>query len=153
MAAVYYGQQCLESSAKMLPAAEKIKVADIMTKKVISIHKGASLKAAAKLLLENTISCLPVVNAGKTVGIITDKDFLKLATMNERPKKVSEIMSTELVTISPNGDLLLAGKLMGKHRIRHLIVTERGKTVGILSLRDVLKVEPCAIYEYISQKA
>jgi len=138
--------------AKMLPTVEKIKVADIMTKKVISIKEGASLKVAAKLLSENAISCLPVLNAGKTVGIITDKDFLKLATMNERPKKVSEIMSTELVTISPNGDILLAGKLMGKHRIRHLIVKEKGKIAGIVSLRDVLKVEPYAIYNYISQK-
>ncbi len=103
--------------------------------------------------MKKGISSIPVENSGRVVGIITDRDFVKKETIDYHPEKVGDIMSKDLITIGPYEKLMKAVRLMGKHKIRHLVVKDGQKTLGIVSLRDVLKIEPEAIYGYIAQKS
>ncbi|MEE9611164.1 MAG: CBS domain-containing protein [Desulfatiglandales bacterium] len=131
---------------------DMITVGDIMSTEIVSISSEASIRDAAELLIEKGISSLAVLESGEVIGIVTDRDFVKVATNEDTPKNIGEIMSKSIVTISPDENVLEAVRLMGKLRIRHLVVKDDGKPVGILSLRDILKIEPDAIYGYISQE-
>jgi predicted transcriptional regulator len=73
----------------------------------------------------------------ETVGIITDKDFVHMASLGGNPRGVTSHMSTELVTIAPNADLKEALKLMKKKDVRHLLVKEEGRIIGIVSTKDI----------------
>ncbi len=127
---------------------EKVTVADIMAKNLISVPKEMSISEAAEILLEKGISSVGVKDSGKIVGIVTDKDFVKAFTMDNPPKSMGDMMSKELITVGPGEYILQAARLMGKHKIRHLLVKNGEGIIGILSLRDILKIEPFAIYAY-----
>ncbi len=131
---------------------EMITVEDIMSTEIVSISANATVRDAAKLLIEKGISSLAVMDSGELVGIVTDRDFVKLATTESATENVRDIMSKNIVTIRPDEDVLEAVRLMGKSRIRHLLVKTDVEHIGIVSLRDVLKIEPDAIYGYISQR-
>ncbi len=131
---------------------EEINVEDVMSKDLISVPPDSSVRDAAQLLIEKGISSLVVIDSGEVVGIVTDRDFVKMDTLDDHPNNVGEIMSKDLITIGPDKHVLEAVRLMGKHNIRHLVVTDEEKHSGIISLRDILKIEPEAIYGYVSQK-
>lgn len=129
-----------------------IKVADIMSEDLISVDINVSITDAAKLLIEKGISSVVVTNSEKVVGIATERDFVRMDTMDHHPEMIKDIISKDIITIGPDEDVFQTVRLMGKHKIRHLLVKEGDKYVGIISLRDVLKIQPDAIYGYIAQK-
>lgn len=129
-----------------------IKVADVMSEDLISVDINVSITDAAKLLIEKGISSVIVMNSEKVVGIATERDFVRGDTMDHHPEMINDIISKDLITIGPDEDVFQTVRLMGKHRIRHLLVKEGDKYVGIVSLRDLLKIQPDAIYGYIAQK-
>lgn len=129
-----------------------IKLSDIIVKNIISIPFNASIKEASEVLLKRGISSIVVEKEGEIIGIATDRDFVKLVLFEENHTCVEEIMSPNLITVNSEADLLAAVKLMGKHKIRHLLIKENDKIIGIVSLRDILKIEPETIYGYIAQK-
>jgi CBS domain-containing protein len=137
---------------------ETIRVKDVMSKELISVESGMGIREAARILLEKHISSLVVMDSKKVVGIVTDRDFVKTlyrclsSSPMKCPAKVSEIMTKNPIYIGSNEHILQAVRLMGKHKIRHLIVKDGEDAKGIVSLRDVLKIEPHAIYGYIAQK-
>jgi CBS domain-containing protein len=139
-----------------------MKVADVMTRGVISLAPDDSVRKAADLMLRYDVSGFPVLDRGRLVGIITEGDFLRRAeTGTERRRtrwieflaapdkladeyahahgrKVGEVMTQDLVTIRPNAPLDEAVELMEKHRIKRLLVVENGAIVGVLSRRNLL---------------
>lgn len=117
---------------------EELKVKDVMSKELISVEKDVDVKDAANLLWEKDIGSLAVMDSEELIGIVTDRDFIRLAMMAKIPKNVEEIMSKDLITINADEELFNAIQLMGKHKIRHLIVREKGSPAGILSIRDAL---------------
>lgn len=129
-----------------------IKVADIMSEDLISVDINVSITDAAKLLIEKGISSVVVTNSEKVVGIATERDFVRMDTMDHHPEMIKDIISKDIITIGPDEDVFQTVRLMGKHKIRHLLVKEGDKYVGIVSLRDLLKIQPDAIYGYIAQK-
>jgi CBS domain-containing protein len=116
-----------------------IGISEIMRRDIITMSKKTSVEEAALLMLNKGISSALVEEKGKVIGIITDKDFVRLTSMKNRPKCVNGLMSTELITIDPDSGLLEAIKLMEKHKLRHLLVKERQKIVGIISLKDIMR--------------
>jgi CBS domain-containing protein len=138
-----------------------MKVSEVMTAEVISVSPEASLKEAARQMIDAGISGLPVVDgAGTLVGIISEADFVKteagrragkraglLSWMSrEKPfphseRTVGEAMTTDLVTIGPDADHAEAARLMRKARVKRLpVVDELGKLVGLVSRTDILRV-------------
>jgi signal-transduction protein with cAMP-binding, CBS, and nucleotidyltransferase domain len=117
----------------------KIGIPEIMVRDIISVPASAPIKKAADILEDEGISSVVVEKGGDIVGIVTDKDFVRMSLLEKKPGCVEEIMSSKLVTVDSGASILDAVKLMGKHEIRHLLVEEKGEIVGIISLKDIVR--------------
>jgi len=140
-----------------------MKASDVMTRRIVSIGPDDSVVRAVRLMLQDHISGLPVVDAtGALVGIITEGDFLRRAELDTRQhgprwielllgpgrlateyvrasgRKVSEVMTRHLKTISSDAPLDEVVSLMERHHIKRLPVVDDGKLVGIVSRANLL---------------
>jgi CBS domain-containing protein len=113
----------------------------IMTPNLVTVRPEDSIEEAVKLLLENEISGLPVVDdAGKLVGVITE--FALLAVAYDRRVKdhtVRQHMTRDLITVELDAPIRRVADLCIVHRIRRLPVTDEGRLVGVIARRDVLR--------------
>ena len=125
-----------------------LKVGEIMLKPLtIGIKKNA--KSAGEVMKKNRRYSLIVTKGGNPVGILTDSDLIKqIIAKNKKPSSVraEEIMSSPLVTIGPNDDVMEAARKMKKNRIKRLPVISGGKIVGIIELSDVARASPEMMY-------
>lgn len=129
----------------------EIKVADVMTTELVSCRAGDPLRDVARLMVDNNISSVVVKISHEVVGILTERDFLGLFEKGD-PKTAGDIMNRDLLTIQEDAEVIEAAKMMGQHHIRHLLVRENMKVVGIVSLRDILLIFPESIHGYVSRK-
>jgi CBS domain-containing protein len=135
----------------MLGIPISVELDNIMINKVITTKKETTVKDAVKLMNKYEIGCLVVVENGKPVGIITERDLLKrvLAKSKElRNIKVTEIMSKQLVSVPPNMEIEEATKLMIKKKIKKLPIVKKEKLLGLVTLTDLLRVQPQLISMY-----
>ena len=126
-------------------------VRECMTKDPIAAEPKTSIKAAWKLFQERRIRHLPVVDRGKLVGIVTDRDLrrvlpspatsLEIHELNYLLDKitVSEVMTKDVITTTPFTPIPSAARALLRNRIGALPVMEGGSLVGILSQTDVLE--------------
>ena len=124
---------------------------DVMVEKIITTTKEATIEDAVNLMNKHEIGCLVAVENGKPVGIITERDLLKraLAKSKEiRNMKVSEIMSTPIISVDPAMEIEEATKLMLQKKIKKLPIVEKGKLLGLVTLTDILRIHPQLIKMY-----
>jgi CBS domain-containing protein len=118
-----------------------MKVGDVMCRPVASCAENTVLSAAAKLMAENDCGALPVLRAGKIVGMITDRDIC-LAIAKEKPPgeaTVGKTMTRMIATLQREDDVHAALATMASRRVRRLPVEDgRGRLCGILSLDDLV---------------
>jgi CBS-domain-containing membrane protein len=122
-----------------------------MVDKVITIAKDATLEEAVKLMNEYEIGCLIVMENKKPVGIMTERDLLKRVLSKSKQlgkKKVTEVMSENLVSVSPQIEIEEAARLMYEKKIKKLPVIEKGKLLGLVTLTDILRIHPQIIRMY-----
>ena len=141
---------------------------DIMTKKVITINQEASIQQLSQLLLDNRISGVPVVdNEGKMVGIATEGDIIvkdadlhfpryfklldgiiylesltkfKNSLKKHLAIKVSEIMTENVISCSPETPVYDVANLMIENRVNRIPVVDKdGKPAGIITRADIVK--------------
>lgn len=118
------------------------RVEDIMTKEVITVKADTTVREAAKIMRNHGIGALVVVDDGKPIGIITERDLVKRVVAEGLPfeVKVGDVMSKPLLTVEPNLPATSALDVMTEHNIRRVVVTDsNGNLVGILSVRDFVK--------------
>jgi CBS domain-containing protein len=109
----------------------------------ITIAPDATIAQAAELLERKRVGCLPVIDDGQLVGILTRTDLLAEAVIaldaESPPPRVDRLMTPcPLLTVGPREPLDLAHALMKGERVRHLPVLDGDKLVGVLSQHDVL---------------
>ena len=129
-------------------------VGDAMTMNPITISGNKTLRDAAKIMSKEHVGSLLVTEEGKIIGILTERDIVKkaVATLgNPSLKKVKEVMATDLVTTTPDEDIFEAIRIMRDYNFRHLPVKHDGKIVGLITLKDILKIEP-DLYEIMVEK-
>ena len=116
-------------------------VEDVMHK-VETIDENADVKAAADLMAKKQIGSLVVLKKGKVVGIITERDFLERVVrsgkVGKKKLKVKDIMSKNIVSITPEALLEDAAALMTRHKIKRLPVVKNGRLVGIITASDII---------------
>jgi CBS domain-containing protein len=114
-------------------------VKDGMTANPRSIAPSTSIQEAAKLMRDDDVGSLPVVEGDKLVGILTDRDIVIRAGAEGRfDATAGDLASRELVTVDPEQPLEEAARLMAQHQVRRLPVTEEdGRLVGMLAQADV----------------
>lgn len=138
--------------------------ADIMTQPVISVCSEATIAEAARLMLQHQISGLPVTDSRDAViGVVTEADLLRraeLGTEHRRPRwiefligpgrlasdyigaharKVSEVMTGTVVSVTPQEPLSEIVSLMEKRHIKRVPVVEQGRLVGIISRANLVR--------------
>ncbi|MHA2248920.1 MAG: CBS domain-containing protein [Candidatus Kariarchaeaceae archaeon] len=110
---------------------------------VIPIEKEAKLMAAASIMAEKSIGALVVVEEGKPIGMITERDILRAFANVEiatGPVTVATYMSTPLITINGNEGLGNAAQLMLMKGIRRLVViNDEGEVTGFINMRKLIK--------------
>ncbi|MBS4211975.1 MULTISPECIES: CBS domain-containing protein [Neobacillus] len=114
------------------------KIRDIMTDDVDCCTLLDNIYEVAVKMKELNVGAIPIVDKEKIVGMITDRDIVIRGVAEKHPgsSKVEEIMSNDLITISPEASTREAAKLMAQHQIRRLPVVEDEKLIGIVSLGD-----------------
>lgn len=118
-------------------------VEEIMTKNPITVPASGPLPKAARVMLENKITAIPVVDDNRAmVGIITTSDIFRFI-LAELPDlkldlRARDYMTSHVVTLGPDDSLLEAHRLMGAERIRALPVVEDGQLKGIITRTDLL---------------
>ena len=120
-----------------------LKAKDLMTKEVITVNEEMSVVNLAKILCENKISGVPVVDKDKKlVGVVTEKDLINIIfSGNVRNTKVGDIMSRNIIKFTPDTDIdKIALAISEKNVRRGTIVDDKDKVVGIVSRRDIIKM-------------
>ena len=122
-----------------------MKAKDVMTKDPATLGPEATLGEAATLMRQEDCGSIPIVDGGRLVGIVTDRDIVIRAVAagkDARSTKVSEVMSADPVCISPDTDVDEAADVMADRQIRRLPVVEDGKLAGILVIGQIARREP-----------
>jgi len=133
-----------------------MRVAELMTSKVFTVEPHDLIDRVFFLIHYEKIRHLPVVEKGKLVGIVSDRDLYKAlgpksnsnavetnkdnTQLHVVSQKVAHIMHRGVYTIGPDAFLSEAAALLAEHRIGALPVVENNKLVGILSATDILRV-------------
>jgi CBS domain-containing protein len=128
---------------------------------VTTISPGATVRELAALLRDNKIGAVVVSSNGETIeGIVSERDIVSQLT-DFGPKflsvKVSEIMTRDVLTCTPNDSVDDCMELMTGRRVRHLPVSDAGKLTGLVSIGDIVKakmdeirVEADSLKQYIA---
>jgi CBS domain-containing protein len=122
-----------------------LKVEDVMIEKVITVDENTTVKEAVEVMNKHEIGCLVVMKKNKPVGIITERDMLKRVlaeSRNPEKTKVSEIMTTPIITTTPTTSLEEAAKLMFEKNLKKLPVVAQGKLLGLVTLTDLARFQP-----------
>ena len=120
------------------------KVADVMVTRPVTCNLEDHFREVASIIHRHNVSSVVVVDNGKPLGIITEKDLVSLIAQeldlnNGDTVKAKNIMSSGLITVSPDDFSYQALFLMIKHRTKHLPVVEEEQLAGIVTLRDLIK--------------
>ncbi|BAD75375.1 CBS domain-containing protein [Geobacillus thermoleovorans] len=114
-------------------------VRDVMSTDVQYCTPLDNLYEAAVKMRDFNVGAIPIIDDGRLVGMITDRDIVVRGMAEKRPGStaVTEVMSRDLVTLSPDDSVQKAADMMARHQIRRLPVVENGRLVGIISLGDL----------------
>jgi len=118
-------------------------VSDILEKKseeLVWIGPLESVFDALQLMNEKDVGAVLVQIEDYLVGILSERDYMRKVILDihaSKQTKVSEIMTRDLVTVTPDDTIIHCIALTKKHHIRHLPVVVEGKPVGMISLRDL----------------
>jgi signal-transduction protein with cAMP-binding, CBS, and nucleotidyltransferase domain len=109
--------------------------------KFITVDREKDAQTAARIMRDRSIGSLFVTNGKEIIGILTDTDMVRrvvAAGADTQKTTVEQVMSAPILTIEEHKTLLDANDLMAKTHIRHLGVTQDGKLVGLISVRDLV---------------
>jgi sulfide:quinone oxidoreductase len=149
------------STAPQMRHAQTLKVADVMTRDVLTAPQGSSLVALAETMAKRHVSGVPILDAeNRLAGIVTEADFLSAMNLEgggladvlvsvarkRRARKgmgtiVDDIMTRDPITVAPDATLAHAVRLMDRNKIKRLVVTDgHARVIGIVSRGDLMKL-------------
>ncbi len=115
-------------------------VQEIMTRDVVTIPSTMTIAEVARAMRENDIGSLPVVDDGKLVGVITDRDIVMRIVAEGRDPQVEltlDHLTKDVLTAAPDWSSEQASELMAREQIRRMPVVDGGLLVGYLALADI----------------
>jgi CBS domain-containing protein len=115
-------------------------IRDVMTSNPTTCEPQASVVDAAKVMAQEDVGSIPIVESNRLVGVVTDRDIvIRVVAEGRDPQSVTigDVASRDLVTVSPDDDLDRALQLMAENQVRRLPIVEGDKLVGIVAQRDV----------------
>lgn len=115
-------------------------IADVMSTRLVHVEPEATVLTAIRRMAEAEVGSVAVCDGSRLVGIFTERDVLRLAGDSAAldQVRVADAMTSQVITVSPDADLVSTARLMGERRIRHLPVVEGENLLGMIGIRDVL---------------
>ena len=141
----------MSSSSEVKAPAHHESMAMVETVRTILKNKGNqvwslspedSVYDAVALMADKSVGALMVLSNGRIEGILSERDYARKVVLRDRASKdtpVRDIMTTKVVTVTPDRTIPQCIALMHEHGIRHLPVVEGRKVIGVLSVRDLLR--------------
>ena len=123
-----------------LSAVSRTRCREIMTKNVRTATREMSLREIAAIMRDGDMGAVPVVDDGKLIGIVTDRDIVVrcIADGREADAAINEAMTSELFTVAPDDFVFEAIRLMGDKQVRRVpVVDENGQLAGIIAMADI----------------
>ena len=120
-----------------------MKIEEVMIKNVVTLQEDVSVHEAVKLMNENRIGCLVVLQYGQVVGIVTERDMLERVLekcRNPKETKVTEIMTKRVIVGKLGIRLDEAAKLMFEKKVKKLPIVEGNRLVGLVTLTDLARM-------------
>ena len=121
-------------------AISRTRCSEIMTKNVRVAAPDASIRDAASLMRDGDMGVVPVVDNGKLVGMVTDRDIVVrcVAEGKDSSTPVAEAMTSEIFSVKPDDFVFAAVRLMGDKQVRRIpVVNADGSLAGIIAMADV----------------
>jgi CBS domain-containing protein len=114
-------------------------IRDVMTPNPRTVSPQDSIQNAARIMRDEDTGVVPVVDNGKPVGVITDRDIVvrAVAEGGQLNRPVRDIVTNELIAATPDMSVSEATELMSAHQVRRLPVVENNRLVGIVSIGDI----------------
>ena len=132
-----------------------ISVRYAMTRNPVIVSPLVTVEDCAKKMIKEKVGSLIIEENNKIKGIVTEKDIVqKIVAANLNPKKVpvNKIMTANPIVIDPEKDLMEAIRLMNEKQLRRLPVVKENKLIGLLTIRDILKIQP-ELLDLIAEKS
>ena len=111
-------------------------------KQIWSVEPDASVYEAIRLMADRDTGAVLVMQESALVGIFTERDYARKVILHgklSKDLKVRDVMTSSLITVTPQHTISECISLMTKHHIRHLPVVASGTVVGLISVRDVMR--------------
>jgi CBS domain-containing protein len=114
-------------------------IRDVMTPNPRSVSPDDSIQSAARIMRDEDTGVVPVVENGRPIGLVTDRDIVVRAIADDGQvnRPVREIISGQVITATPDMSTREAAELMSEHQVRRLPVVEGELLVGIVSIGDL----------------
>jgi CBS domain-containing protein len=118
---------------------QHMNIRDVMTPNPQTVSPADSIQRAARIMRDADTGAVPVVEDGRPVGIVTDRDIVVRAVADgtQPTRAVRDVLTPTVVTATPDMSTREASELMSEHRVRRLPVVEDSRLVGIVSLGDL----------------
>ncbi len=116
-------------------------IASKIVRRVVTIDENHSVLDAATLMAEEFVGSALITSASKITGIFTERDLMMRVVGRKRDPeraKIKDVMTKDVVTVSPKDTANYCLNLMKEHRCRHLLVFDGDEFIGIVSLRDMV---------------
>ncbi len=121
-----------------------VKVGDVMTRDFIYLDPATSISKCADKMIKKNVGSLIIKESNELMGLLKSTDILRaiIEKKDISEMKASDIMAKKIATIKPDKDIFEAIVLMNKKKTRQLPVINNNKVIGIITFKDILKVEP-----------
>jgi len=131
-----------------------VKVGDLMTRNFIHTSPERNLRECAKMMVKKRVGSLIIKDEDKLRGILTRKDIIWAVVKKSEDKlkniQAKDLMKRKVITIRPGADITDAMQRFKKKKIRRLPVVENGRVIGMLTMKDVLRVDP-GLFQVIAE--
>lgn len=122
-------------------------IKDVMSRHIATVGKETTIVDTAVLMEEYDIGVVPVVEQKQLLGVVTDRDIVLRCVAKGKDitqTKVKEVMSKNMVSVSPDQPLDMALQAMAGRQVKRLAVTDQGKLAGVISLSDIARIRSSA---------
>jgi CBS domain-containing protein len=118
-----------------------LRLNELVRRKPITISGEATIHDVVKIMAEQNIGFLVVVENERMVGVLSERDVVRsLAERGNLSVKVSDICKRDIIMLQADATLEEAAEKMGKHGIRHIVVINKsGELIGVVSVRDLIQ--------------
>ncbi len=121
----------------VLAQGEGRKCGDVMTRRVISVGPGDTVREVSRIMMKNAISQLPVMDGGKVIGTVTEEGIVRNLSSTVADERVERIMQAPLPSVPEDSNINLLRPLLEDHY--GVLVVRKGNIVGIITRSDLLK--------------